>query len=426
MVNLHRLAFWALVAFVFAMPWERSVPVPGFGAAGTPLGVIALLLALAAIFAGGRLKLRPPSLLLGLMALFVLWSALTYFWSIVPASTLSRTATYVQLLVMVWLMWQLARTERDFRILLQTFVFGSVFAIGVVSVAFLRGEATVISATTGLTRFSFAGGDPNYFALTLALAIPMAWLLLLRGRNRYLTFLNMAYIVLAVIAIGLSGSRTGAVAAVTALSIIPVTYWHLGLGRKVLLVCALGTSAFGALWIVPDAAFQRLLGTPHDIAGENLAGRQNLWRAGLEFLSQNERAMLIGAGSASFRRAVEPQLQDRAMTAHNTYLSVLLDNGLVGVALLLGLFATAVAPHLTTSSRRSLSLILLLTLAIGVFALSWESAKPFWFVLGILTGQRALVLGSLGSNSQIRVEGTPDPGATSISRVISGTTYEIR
>ena len=79
MVNLHRLAFWALVAFVFAMPWERSVPVPGFGAAGTPLGVIALLLALAAIFAGGKLKLRPPSLLLGLMALFVLWSALTYF-----------------------------------------------------------------------------------------------------------------------------------------------------------------------------------------------------------------------------------------------------------------------------------------------------------------------------------------------------------
>ena len=410
MPNLERLAFWATALFVFSVPWERTVHVPGAGAAGSVFGAVAFALMIASLFQGGRIRLRRPALVLPIMALFVAWSALTYFWSIQPGATLGRTATYAQLFLMVWLIWQVSRGERDFEIHLQAFVLGCSVAIGAVFLNFVRGDATVVASWSGLTRFSFAGGDPNYLALTIVLGIPMAWLLVLREPSRLRGFLNMAYIPLAVVVVGLTGSRGGTISALIALMIIPVTYWHLRLGRKVLLLAALGAIAYGALYVIPDVTLERLVATPQDIQTENLAGRTDIWRAGLAYLETNENVLIRGSGSGTFSSAVENFLGRRA-TAHNAYLNVLVDNGIVGLTLFLAVFVVAVWPNLGVASRaRSFALFLILCLAVGVFALSWEREKTLWITIALLASYRAVVV-----DPNLDGEGDVGPGVAAAS-----------
>ena len=403
MPRLDRLAFWATALFVFSVPWERTVHVPGAGAAGSVFGAIAFALMVASLFQGGRIRLRRPALVLPIMALFVAWSALTYFWSIQPGATLGRTATYTQLFLMVWLIWQVSRGERDFAIHLQAFVLGCLVAIGAVLVNFIRGDATVVASWSGLSRFSFGGGDPNYLALTVVLGIPMAWMLVLREPSRLRAFLNMAYIPLAVVVVGLTGSRGGTISALIALMIIPVTYWHLRLNQKILLLMALGAIAYGALYIIPDVTLERLVATPQDIQTENLAGRADIWRAGLAYLDAHEGALIRGSGSGTYASAVENLLGRRA-TAHNAYLNVLVDNGIVGLTLFLAVFVVAIWPNLgAASGSRSFALFLILCLGVGVFALSWEREKTLWITIALLASYRAVVLDPT-------VEGAGDDG----------------
>lgn len=411
MLNLHTLAFWALVLFVFAIPWERDVAIPFFGGAGTPFGIFALLCGFLAVIRAGYLKLRPPSLLLILTSMFVLWSALTYFWSINPATTLARTISYAQLLAMLWLIWQFTRSSQDFRRLLQAFVLGCYVACLFVFISFMSGEARVIDPG-GLERFSFGRHDPNYLALTLVLGIPMAWHLYTKSKHSLFSLLNLSYLPIAMIIVGLTGSRGGLIATIVALSIIPLTYWHMHFWRKIALILAMIAATYGTLLYIPETTFQRLTRTPEDIATENLAGRQNIWRSGLVILSENERAILIGVGSGNFAFAIEA-IHGSARSAHNAYLNILTENGLVGLILFLACFAVALVPNLSKQSDiRSFSLILILSLAVGIFVLSWEREKSLWFVLGLLATYRApvirpMVLRLLPSTREPKLQDTP-------------------
>src|SRR5450756_2768688 len=75
-----RAAGYLLCLFVFSIPWEKSVQMPGIATFSHLLGILAF--ATAVVAAAWRGSVRPPNLALGLAAVFVLWSGLTYFWSL--------------------------------------------------------------------------------------------------------------------------------------------------------------------------------------------------------------------------------------------------------------------------------------------------------------------------------------------------------
>jgi len=62
-----------------------------------------------------------------LMALFVLLAAESYLWSLVSEGTVTQTVTYIQLFMMVWLIWQLAsRGRRTDATCMQAYVLGDI------------------------------------------------------------------------------------------------------------------------------------------------------------------------------------------------------------------------------------------------------------------------------------------------------------
>ncbi len=121
---MRRLSWAMLLVFSFTIPWEYSLDL------GAPLGNIAriaglvLLLAIipAALQAG---RIRAPGLMQWLILAFFLWICCSYFWSIDTVSTLERMRAYAQVMMTVWLVWELTESPEDLRDLMRAYVAGS-------------------------------------------------------------------------------------------------------------------------------------------------------------------------------------------------------------------------------------------------------------------------------------------------------------
>ena len=113
----------------------------------------------------------------------------------------------------------------------------------------------------------------------------------------------------------------------------------------------------------------------------------------LRDLGLPEPDVFLGVGSGAYgftilKVADFSYMQGRAANAvaHNTFLSVLVELGVVGAALLLALLASMLYCAIRMRYlERCLWISLLLTWMIGVSALTWEYHKPTWLLFGLLT-----------------------------------------
>src|SRR5258707_2224503 len=107
--TLDRIAYVCLCAFIFVLPWEDTVPLIGGLVLSRWIGLLAFATTLMRVaVAPNRKKLF--ALHYGMLA-FAGWSGLSIFWSVDWDSTLARIGTYLQLLVLAWLVWEVAATE---------------------------------------------------------------------------------------------------------------------------------------------------------------------------------------------------------------------------------------------------------------------------------------------------------------------------
>ena len=74
--------------------------------------------------------------------IFLLWNISSLFWSIDINLTMSRLETYIQLTVLVFLIWDLYTTDNRIRIGLQVYVIGAYITIQSVISNFLSGTTT--------------------------------------------------------------------------------------------------------------------------------------------------------------------------------------------------------------------------------------------------------------------------------------------
>lgn len=387
---MRRVAFVALLVFVFALPWERNVAIPGVGAAGSLLGMFVMVLTATSLVTHGRVRMRTLSLFLGLMAAFVAWSAMTFFWSINPNASLVRTVTYAQLFLMAWIVWELCRTEGHRLALMQSYVLGGYFAMLAMGADLILGRATIVEWSS--ERYSFAGGDPNYLAAGLALGLPIAWYLYIARRQSWFGVMNALYVPLVVIAIGLTGSRGGMLVVLVAILIVPITFWNLVWWRRGLILVLLSGLLYTGFLVIPDVNLQRFTGLTEDLAEADLAGREDVWRAAIELLTEDQVLSTVGSGAGTFRPAVEPTL-GRQMSSHSAYLSIWVTLGGVGLMLFLGMVAVAVAPNLLgRGPPRVFALVQGAALLVAIAPVAWDNQKILWFVLALLTTFRAIVL----------------------------------
>jgi O-antigen ligase len=252
----------------------------------------------------------------------------------------------------------------------------------------LYNYASGVSYWVDEPRFAGLNNDPNELGLTLVLGLPMAWYLSLSQPQRRFTWAWQLYVPIGCAAILLTGSRGAFVAALVTLASMPWALSRLGLRTKAAVYALLVASIMLATGFVPKAILERMGSTRADMAAGYFGGRGAIWKAGLQLVHEHP---IAGAGAGTFAAGVAPILGGHSRASHDAFLSILVEEGIVGLCLFLAIGATATKPlrHLPAPQRR-FSIVLLAALAVGSLALTWNASKQLWFVLGLLAAQRAL------------------------------------
>jgi O-antigen ligase len=304
---------------------------------------------------------------------YTAWALASVLWAHDTEQALHRFTTNVQLLAAIWLGWQIARSRRDVTLM----VVGYVLGCAVASVGAWQSFLSGVTYAEADGRYAAMGFDPNDMGVTVALAMPLAAYLVMSGAGRR-PYLWLAYLPLGLSAVALSGSRGAMVTAAAA--IMCVLLW-VSRRSQVATLAMLGL-LLGAVTIVATRSpetIERLFTIRQQLAGSGTLGeRLTIWEAGLRVFLHDPVA---GIGTGQFSSGVAREL-GYPMEAHNAFVSVLVELGVIGLLLYASAFAFVLHGAWSKSrNERTLVLAMLFTWFVGVSSLTWELRKATWFVV---------------------------------------------
>ena len=377
---MRNIAILLALVFIFVIPSEKILLLPGLGSVARIIGVITMAAWLASVLLRG--SIRPVSRFHGVVFLFVLWQTASIFWTVDADATLARAITWVQLALLIVLIWDLITTPMLLTASLQAYVLGAFLSATGIVYNYLNATEFVYG------RYSAAGQHSVNLGLILAIGMPIAWYLAIQKQQTYrfdnlLRMINFLYLPVASIGIALTGSRGAMIAALPTLFFILTTQEKLRpWARIVFLLVAIG-GGYAAMSLVPQSSFDRL-GTAYTelSGGGNLTGRTLIWDDAIARIMENP---ILGVGSDAFR-----SISKTGLVAHNSFLSVWVETGIVGLMLFLTVLLIALL-HIFTMPRleRKLWLIVLMCWFLGVSALTYEQHKPTWLVLALIMATRS-------------------------------------
>jgi O-antigen ligase len=369
---MRRITFWLAVVLTFIVPWEDSITVAALGSVARLMGFVLAAFWAATVLVEGRF--RKPHLFHVLVLLFFLWNFVSVFWSPDTYATIQRIKTYSQIFLLLLIYWDLFQEPKDLMTGMQAYIFGAYVLIISTIDNYIQGNVSV--AYEG--RYSATGVNAVDLTLILMLGLPVAMQLFFSNvqskQNILLRIVYLAYIPLAIFAILLTGSRTSLIA------VIPFGFYLIGTrqikpGTKILLVSILLVSLLALIPFIPSTIVSRLGTLGSSIEARDLGGRVELWMEALQVFSAHP---ITGLGSGTLDSAI-------GSAAHNTFVSVLAETGMVGFGLFLLILAIVFFQAVNVpNGNAGLWLAIFFTWAIGVFSLSWDFRKLTWLFLNFI------------------------------------------
>lgn len=391
---MRKIVYWVSLILLFMIPWEGVIELAGLGSAAKVIGLVAGGLWVATVVTTGRL--RKPTPLLVALAAFVFWNAVSVFWSPDPVESLRHVGTWVQCLGLAFILWDVYRTRAVVLAGLQAYIFGTYVALAL-ALANLQASNPYYSYYQ-----RYAPGEvtnPDGFGFIVALGIPVACYLACSEGTTHskglLRMVNLAYVPAAFLGIALSGTRTAAIAAVVGVAFGLASLTRLRLPARIAILVLLGAAFYLLLPIVqPLRSFERLGTTGAELTEGDWNGRLDQWRHGFAYFTQHP---LLGVGSGMYRSVstVEDKTPEGppglGKLAHNSFLSVLVELGLIGFTLFAIVLVIVVA-HAFAHPRweKWFWLTLLMVWAIGASSLTWEYRKTTWLFLPLVVVSAAL------------------------------------
>jgi O-antigen ligase len=405
-----------LVAFTFLALMEL-VP---FGSAAVSFSkLLGLLLVLSwlvnrtatsqRLSATAAATIKPAAILL---LAFLSWIAVSAVWADEPSNTLAWLYRYVLNGVLFLIVCSsLVRRSQA------AWVIGA-FAVGAVGAALYGiGNPGALQAEYG--RLESAALDPNELAAVVVPAF-MICLFTALGLRRGIGLRVAAGVgaTLCLMTLVLTVSRGGLIALTFALvlAIVVAGRWR---GRVTMAVAMIGVAAvtYFAAFASPATVDRIAATTRGDVT--LVEGRVTIWQVGWRMFENNP---LIGVGSGNFQNSSKlyvltpgeaPRsdlIIDTALVAHNTYLGILAELGLIGLGLFLGIIGYSLmclvraVREFARRRDREMELLTRALLAglpgllIADFFLSEEFSKALWLLLGL--GPAMLVIARGGERPQ--------------------------
>jgi O-antigen ligase len=436
------------LAFVFMLlaTWDLALGVCGFVLLA-PLDVISsnsevsltkaagalLVLAwIAAVATQGKGK-RKRSLvtdqpwLTAFLVGFIAWSMLSVVWAESTPDAYRATMRFALNAVLFPIVYLAVRDRRHVIWILGVFVLGAQLSVVWGFVFGPSGDSTVTALNAQAGRLTGARADSNVLATLLLVSTVFAAGLAVVLRSVPLArSLALGASLLGVVALFATFSRGGVVALVV---VVLVGLVYGGRWRKGMALLGLTAVLVGAVYIVGamggGSGGDRLLDS-------STSGRSSIWTVGWRMVTANP---VLGVGSGNYiiaephylltspgSIAADQFIIDTPYVAHNIYLHVLAEMGVIGLALFLGLIALSIASAMRAvriaQSRddrvvEALGRALVMALAgmlAADFFVSEQYSKQLWLLLAL--GPALLAIAQPEVRAHVGRPGAPrTPGA---------------
>jgi len=249
----------------------------------------------------------------------------------------------------------------------------------VLAILTLANFASPEAIVEGQARFAATGQDPNDVARFLDLGFPIAALLYDGERRWWGKAMAGGYLPVGLVAVLLTASRGGFLAAMVALAGCGVLLARGHAGRVLAGAYTLPLLAAGLWFAVPRETFERLATITEQRRGGDLNQRWNIWSAGWHAFCQ---APIFGRGAGSFIVAAGTSPID---TAHNSALAILVEGGLS--AFFVAVAIVAVAAWSAMKTRGNLRIALAATLLVWVvtsLVATVHESRWTWLLMGLI------------------------------------------
>jgi O-antigen ligase len=374
---MRTLTFLLVCVLVVIMPWEEILFWEELTSLSRILGVATLAAGMLAILMSARLRPLPLAMLP--FALFIAWSFCSLAWSMDPDLTLERSITYSLLYVFSWLIWEFADTMQLQQWLMRAHILGCILTL-----VGLFANYTLGIGEGG--RFAAYGTNPNGMAMQLVASCAFA-LYLASQKHTVARFRKLYWVYMVVAALGtlLTGSRAGLMCLGLLIVVAFINARRLGWGPAFLLLVSVGAVGYIAPKILSETLVERY---SEGREAHTLQVRLEFWQAGMRTWMNSP---LQGCGSGSYREA-NIEGGGSHMVAHNSVVSVLVENGVIGLALYSMAWALPLYRILRLPrAEKALWITMLAGLLPILMSGSEEYHKLVWLVWAMLLSQTALL-----------------------------------
>lgn len=378
------------MVLVFEMPTDGAIEIAGMSLLKIA-GLMSFGLTVVMVMMGGEMKAAPGFHIAVLF--YIAWVVLSFTWTTMPEpyeitqaiSSDQSLKNNMYILMVSLLMFQLAGTETDLRNLYAAFLLGSFGLVYLMLRDYQSAAETV--------RYEIKKFDANEVSVKLAMVVPLAIYLITQGKHWLLRLVGIAYLPAVVFTILITGSRTGSIVLVIGLlGFWPVVRRASVLG-KVLAVVAVVGLLLGMASLVPEKTIERIFSTGKEISTGTFNERSIIWTNAYEELANSP---LYGHGLGSFRRIVSKY--NVGYTAHNSYMAIAAEQGIIGVCLYLAVIGFAFAHALRLPpDDRVLMLSMLVIVTLGQMSLTLSDRMYVWFAYALV------VLSSTIKNNKVSI-----------------------
>ena len=374
---MRNFVFWLSALAIFMFPSEDMLKTDEYGSAAKAIGISLAGLWVFVVLVTGTI--RRFHAMHALAILFLLWNVVSVLWSVDPERTMERMETYVQMIGLFALLWDLYQSPHSLRIALQAYILGTYIPI----VSMLHNFANGVQVHEfAHGRYAPAGGHPNGTGLVLAISLPIAWYLAStapesRWSSRWRLF-NYCHIPLAFFCILLTASRGSLLATAPAIGLVLISLGRHRLGHMLAALTFIVVGGLALFPLVPEESLNRLGTTKDQIEDANLNGRVAIWTQGIDKLLEHP---FTGVGANAYPAAIE-----MGRAPHNTALSVIVDTGIIGFLLFASMIGLAcLETTKMMSNERWFWLAVMAVWLIGAMCHNWEHTKHTWLLLSLLT-----------------------------------------
>ncbi len=310
--------------YLFLIPFDSILSVTGSSKGTTLTKLLGIVTILILLLKGSfERKLQWPDKAAFYWTLFVLLGLVSIAWAMRADSVKSISFTAVGLLALYFVISSYKMDGREFETCKWFILFGGGFC-SIYAVYSYAAGIFYESTTRATIALDERTTDPNHFAFSLLIPISLSIEKIFGQKSLKMKTLLIAVLGLMIFSVIISGSRGGLLGVL----IIFLLYAFL-IKKRFLLLTLMVLMGIVLLELAPDYFFERVEG----VADSGGAGRMTIWIYGISILKQN---WLYGVGLNNFPMAYSefahftPFTQAIYRGAHNQYLQVLVELGIIG------------------------------------------------------------------------------------------------